>query len=67
MVGERDIALSGGQKQRTAIARAILRSPRILVLDYSLSNVDHRIEDKIRHAIFVTACAETHYHLISTG
>ncbi len=47
MVGERGITLSGGQKQRTAIARAILRDPRILVLDDALSSVDTHTEEKI--------------------
>ena len=47
MVGERGITLSGGQKQRTAIARAIVRDPRILILDDSLSSVDTQTEEKI--------------------
>ena len=47
MVGERGITLSGGQKQRTAIARAIVRDPRILILDDSLSAVDTQTEEKI--------------------
>jgi ATP-binding cassette subfamily B protein len=47
MVGERGITLSGGQKQRTAIARAVVRDPRILVLDDALSSVDTYTEERI--------------------
>src|SRR6202166_4953697 len=47
MVGERGITLSGVQKQRTAIARAVIRDPKILILDDSLSSVDTGTEERI--------------------
>src|SRR6202042_653289 len=51
MVGERGITLSGGQKQRAAIARAILRDPRILILDDALSSVDTYTEEQILNSL----------------
>jgi ATP-binding cassette subfamily B protein len=47
VVGERGVTLSGGQKQRSAIARAVIRDPRILILDDSLSAVDTHTEERI--------------------
>jgi len=47
LVGERGITLSGGQKQRAAIARAVIREPRILILDDALASVDTYTEERI--------------------
>ncbi len=47
LVGERGVTLSGGQKQRSAIARAVLRDPRILILDDALASVDTYTEEQI--------------------
>src|SRR5437867_320436 len=51
VIGERGITLSGGQKQRTAIARALIRNPPILILDDALSAVDTATEERILHAL----------------
>jgi len=59
LVGERGVTLSGGQKQRAAIARALLRHPRLLVLDDALSAVDARTEEKVLDGIFTAAAGRT--------
>ena len=51
LVGERGTTLSGGQKQRVAIARTLLKDPRILILDDSTSAVDTETEASIREAL----------------
>jgi ATP-binding cassette, subfamily B, multidrug efflux pump len=51
VIGERGITLSGGQKQRTAIARAIIRNPAILLLDDALSAVDTQTEERVLSAL----------------
>ncbi len=51
MVGERGITLSGGQKQRAAISRAVIRDPKILILDDALSSVDTYTEEQILHQL----------------
>ena len=51
MVGERGVTLSGGQKQRSAIARAVIRDPRILILDDALASVDTYTEEQILNGL----------------
>jgi ATP-binding cassette subfamily B protein len=69
VLGERGITLSGGQKQRAAIARAVLRDPRILLLDDCLSSVDPYTEEEILRRLRAVLRARTALivaHRIST-
>jgi ATP-binding cassette subfamily B protein len=69
VVGERGVTLSGGQKQRTAIARAVARNPRILILDDALSSVDTHTEELILtrlRQVLQTRTAIVISHRIST-
>ncbi|GGS85793.1 multidrug ABC transporter ATP-binding protein [Nonomuraea spiralis] len=58
-VGERGASLSGGQRQRLALARAVVRRPRLLILDDATSSVDPQVEAKILHGLRDTAEAST--------
>lgn len=69
MLGERGITLSGGQKQRTSIARAVMRKPRILILDDALSAVDTYTEEEILKRLRIVMKGRTSIiisHRIST-
>jgi len=69
LIGERGITLSGGQQQRTALARALIRNPKILILDDALSSVDTYTEEKILTALKQIMCERTSIlisHRIST-
>jgi len=69
ILGERGITLSGGQKQRTAIARAVIRDPKIMILDDALSAVDTYTEEKILKQLRVVMGGRTSLivaHRIST-
>ena len=57
LIGERGVNLSGGQKQRTAISRALLRKPKILILDDALSSVDTYTEEQIMKSLL-----ENYFH-----
>ena len=62
LVGEKGVTLSGGQKQRVAIARTLLKNPRILILDDSTSSVDTETEAEIRTALEGVDVQTDHIH-----
>ncbi|SVE41371.1 uncharacterized protein METZ01_LOCUS494225, partial [marine metagenome] len=69
VLGERGMTLSGGQKQRTAISRAVITDPKILILDDSLSSVDTYTEDEILKRLKILMAGRTSIivsHRIST-
>ena len=69
IVGERGVTLSGGQKQRTALARSVVRQPKILILDDALASVDTRTEEQILKRLRDTMAERTTIliaHRIST-
>ncbi len=69
VIGERGVTLSGGQKQRTALARAVIRRPEILILDDALASVDTQTEEMILNRLREVMAARTTIlivHRIST-
>ena len=59
VVGERGFSLSGGQRQRIALARAVLRDPRVLILDDAMSSVDAATEQEIRESLATVMAGRT--------